>query len=135
MTKGTKIAVGILVALTAPWWLMAGYIGARSVYGRIDEYRYRPTSQFEATRWKSHDMKYRYSVLETVAKRIVSPGMTDRAVALVLGQPDQIDKSGDWQYETIRPGWRLIDFSGGGILVQFDEKRTVRGAQVNTWID
>ena len=49
--------------------------------------------------------------------------------------PDLELEDGAWQYDTRRPGWRLIDFSGGGLLVTFTDSDDVKGIVNNTWID
>lgn len=114
---------------------MALYIGGATIYGKIDVIRYAPTTEFTSGRWQKPNRKYRYAVLDTVATRIITNGMQERSVSEVLGKPDMIDTNGNWQYETRRPGWRLIDFSGGGLLIEFDSERHVNKASINTWVD
>ena len=114
---------------------MAIYMGGATVYGKVDKIRYAPTAEFTSSRWQKPDRKYRYAVLDTVATRIITNGMQDTAVVELLGKPDLVDTNSNWQYETKRPGWHFIDFSGGGLLVEFDSNRLVQKATVNTWID
>jgi hypothetical protein len=135
MNKWIKIALVVLLIVTAPWWLMAIYMGGATVYGRVDKIRYAPTAEFTSSRWQKPDRKYRYAVLDTVATRIITNGMQGTAVVELLGKPDLVDTNSNWQYETKRPGWHFIDFSGGGLLVEFDSNRLVQKATVNTWID
>jgi hypothetical protein len=51
-----------------------------------------------------------------------------------LGEPDSIEDR-IWHYETERPGWRLIDFSGGGVAVYYDEYNRVKKLKDTRWID
>ena len=114
---------------------MGTYLGSMKIYGIIDEKVYKPTTQFDSQRWKAKNLKYRYSVLGTVSKVVISQGISEDSVRQLLGAPDSVDGKGSWQYETRRPGWRLIDFSGGGLLIEYDNKRMVRNATNNTWTD
>ena len=114
---------------------MAIYIGGATLYGKADKIRYASTTEFTSSRWQKPDRKYRYAVLNAVATRIITNGMRDAAVVELLGKPDMVDTNSNWQYETKRPGWRFIDFSGGGLLVEFDTNRIVHKAMVNTWVD
>ena len=136
MKKKTKIWIFvIIVTLTSPWWVIWSYLGSMTIYGKIDEIVYKPTTQFDSQRWKAKNLKYRYSVLGTVSQIVITQGIPEDSVRQLLGSPDSIDGKGSWQYETKRPGWRLIDFSGGGLLIEFDNERIVRSATNNTWID
>ena len=135
MKKWAKIAIVIFIALTSPWWLTAGCLGVSMIYGEIDEYIYSPTADFDSERWKEGVSKYRYSVLEAVAEGIIEKGISKDNVFGLLGRPDHIDNEGNWQYESIQPGWRLIDFSGGGVLVEYDNDGKVSRSSVSIWID
>jgi hypothetical protein len=135
MKRGIKIGLVALAGITSPWWLFALYLGWGALVGRIDKVRYAPTTVFEAARWQKPDRKYRYAVLDFVAKSIVTQGMAKVTVRELLGKPDMTDTNGNWQYEAQRPGFRLIDFSGGGIQVLFDTNDLVQGTRDNTWVD
>lgn len=135
MKKMAIIGLLVLAVVTSPWWLFALYLGGASLWGRIDEAHYRPTTNFDAARWQKPERKYRYAVLDSVAKAVVTQGMAETNVRALLGKPDMIDTNANWQYEARRPGWRLIDFSGGGLLVHFGTNRTVQKVEINTWID
>jgi len=135
MKKRIIIGLVILAVITSPWWLLALYVGGATLWGRVDDARYAPTTHFDATRWQKPDRKYRYAVLDAAAKNVLTQGMTEVRVKQLLGKPDMTDTNQNWQYEARRPGWRLIDFSDGGILVHFDINRVVKDVQINTWID
>lgn len=135
MKKRTAIGLIVLAIITAPWWLMATYMGVCSLRGRIDKYLYRPTSEFDSAKWQAPNRKYRYAVLGHVATNIITSGMARVEVARLLGQPDFVYTNGVWQYETRIPGWRFIDFSGGGLAVEFSSNNVVTGTVINTWID
>ncbi len=135
MKRRTIIGLVALAAVTSPWWLFALYLGGASLWGRVDEAHYRPMTKFDAARWQKPERKYRYAVLACVAKNVVTQGMAEANVKALLGKPDMTDTNANWQYEARRPGWRPIDFSGGGILVHFDTNGTVQKVEINTWID
>lgn len=135
MKKRTTIGLIVLATITAPWWIMASYMGICSLRGRIDEYVYRPTNEFDSAKWQEPNRMYRYAVLGHVTTNIITPGMSQAEVGRLLGQPDFIDTNNVWQYESRIPGWRLIDFSGGGLAVQFSNDNIVTGTVINTWID
>ncbi|MEI6084314.1 MAG: hypothetical protein WCS70_08440 [Verrucomicrobiota bacterium] len=123
------------VAVTSPFWLMALFIGGNSLLGKLDEIHYSRTTRFDNDRWKSPNKKYRYAVLDGVVSKVVTGGMTEAQVMELLGKPDVTDANNNWQYETKRPGWRFIDFSGGGLLIHFNTNRVVERAEINTWLD
>ena len=135
MKKRIKIGLVILAVITSPWWLCALYLGIATLWGKIDEARYAPTTHFDAARWQKPNRKYRYAVLDTVAKTVIAQGMTEVRVGQLLGKPDMTDTNQNWQYESRRPGFRLIDFSGGGLLLHFDTNGMVKNVRINTWID
>ena len=135
MKKRTIIGLIILAVVTSPWWLGAIFIGGSALRGRIDEGIYQPTTKFDSAKWQEPNRKYRYAVLDTVAKKIITTSMTKTEVERLLGQPDSIGTNNVWQYETKRPGWRLIDFSGGGVAVCFTTNQLVEKTEINTWID
>ena len=105
-----------------------------SAYGRIDEWRYQPASEFSEARWKKPDLKYRYSVLQEVIDHQIQPGMTASNVKSRLGEPDSF-ADGGWQYEARRSGWHFIDWQGGGLVIRFSEQNIVVAAKRNHWID
>jgi hypothetical protein len=135
MKPWIKISLVAILVLSAPYWLMAIFIGGASIYGKVDKVRYAPTTEFTSDRWQKPNRKYRFSVLDKVATQIVTNGMAEASVSHILGKPDIIDTNGNWQFETQRPGWRFIDFSGGGLLIEFDSERRVQHVSINTWID
>lgn len=135
MKKRTVIGLVVLAVVTAPWWGMATYMGVCSLRGQVDECVYRPTSEFDSAKWQSPNRKYRFAVLGHVATNIVRSGMPQEEIARLLGQPDFIGTNNVWQYEVRMPGWRLIDFSGGGLAVQFSSDGVVTGTVISTWID
>lgn len=136
MKRRAIIIAAIIIGLIAsPWILAIAWIAGGSVYGRIDQWRYRPTTEFRAPDWKSPNQKYRYAVLDYVATQVVVPGMTADEVGRLLGPPDSRTAKNEWQYETKRPGWRVIDFSGGGLLIEFDARHRVTKVSKNFWLD
>jgi hypothetical protein len=104
-------------------------------YGPFDEWRYRPTATFDVLRWNKPDMKYRYSALPVVIREIIKPGMTEEQVTALLGAPNAITADEDWQYETQQPGWKIANWTGGGLLIRFDRDRHVVEAVDNTLVD
>jgi len=133
--RGIIIAVIVIGLIASPWILGAMWIAGCSIYGKIDELRYSPTAQFQATDWKSPDKKYRYSVLDYVPAKVIIAGMKEEAVEGLLGRPDSLTEKNEWQYETARPGWHFIDFSGGGLLIEFDSHHRVAKISKNLWVD
>jgi len=112
--RGIIIAVIVIGLIASPWILCAMWLAGCSVYGKVDEWRYSPTTQFQSTDWKRPDKKYRYAVLDYVATKVIISGMKEEAVEGFLGSPDSLTEKKEWQYETARPGWRFLDFNGGG---------------------
>jgi hypothetical protein len=53
----------------------------------------------------------------------------------ILGEPGQVDVSNVWHYDAERPGWRFIDFTGGGVAVEFDENTVVHEVKDTRWIN
>jgi hypothetical protein len=133
--KRIVIGVVILGILLSPWIISVSWLAGGSLFGKFDSWRYRPTQEFRSTDWKQPNYKYRYSVLDFVVGKIVTNGMSQTAVSDVLGKPDAITDKRAWQYEAKRPGFHLIDFSGGGLLVEFDDKDFVVRVFKNTWVD
>jgi hypothetical protein len=125
----------VLGGFLAQWILGFVLIAGGSVYGQFDQWRYKPTEEFRESDWKRPDLKYRYSVLDHVAAKVVAVGMKREDVERVLGKPNSITQKGEWQYETQRPGWYFIDFSGGGLLVEFDAQGRVSRVSKNLWVD
>lgn len=118
----------VLVVLTAPFTIPA-------IYSLVDEWRYRPTTNFQEHTWKSPDRKYRYAVIDHVAAKVVSVGLDQAEVVKRLGKPDIITPEKKWQYEAKLPGYRFIDFSGGGLLLTFNSQGRVTDISKNLWID
>ena len=135
MKKRNIIGLVVLVAIISPWLFNAIYIGGSVLYGKVDESRYHPTAKFDSKKWQYPNRKYRYAVLDTVANKTITIGMTKAEVLSLLGQPDVKGTNNTWQYETKRPGWRFIDFSGGGIAIHFTTNNIVEKTEINTWID
>lgn len=123
-----------ILLLLSPWLLSGLAIFSLNVYGKIDDWRYQPTTEFSDSRWKKPDLKYRYSVLEEVIAHQIKPGMTPTDVRALLGEPDSF-AGGGWQYEARRPGWHLIDWQGGGLLIAFSDQNMVVSAERNHWVD
>lgn len=61
--------------------------------------------------------------------------MTEPEIEGILGKPDWTTKKKEWQYETKRPGWHFIDFSGGGLLMEFGPDRKTSRISKNLWVD
>ncbi len=61
--------------------------------------------------------------------------MTEPEIEGILGKPDWTTKKKEWQYETKRPGWQFIDFSGGGLLMEFGPDRKTSRISKNLWVD
>lgn len=136
MTKRVVIGAIIVVAiLVSPWILATAWMAGNTAIGNLDKWRYRPTSEFRPADWKQPNLKYRYSVLDYVASQVVTNGMLRTNVMLVLGKPDHVTEKSAWQFETRRPGFYLIDFSGGGLLVEFDAQDRVVKVSKNLWVD
>jgi len=126
------IAIGLI---GSPWILGVIWVAGASTYGKIDEWRYNRTTEFRDSTWKLPDKKYRYAVLDYVAEKVVLAGMKEEEVERLLGKPDHLTPQKGWQYETKRPGWHFIDFSGGGLLIEFDSQRSVARVSKNLWVD
>jgi len=129
------VLIVIFLVVTFPWWSMMLWMSSSIIYGKIDTIIYAPQKSFNAHKWKSGHEKYRHSVLNHVVTQVITQGMSEEEVLSLLGKADYVSKEGDWQYETEFPGWRLIDWTGGGLLVHFDENRSVTRAENNTWVD
>lgn len=127
----TIVLVGLIVTPVGPLLRMTGDIG----YSYLDNWRYSPTTDFRPRDWQRPNRKYRYAVLDHVIAKVVVPGMGAAQVRMELGAPDEIADDGAWSYEAQRPGWHFIDFSGGGLRIEFDgEGRVVRVVKT-VWID
>ncbi len=126
------IGLAILCALAS---IPIGLVGVASIASNVDEYRFRPTTEFNSVRWKAGDLKYRFSVVDTVVGRIVLPGMKEPDVIKVLGSPDAVDTTGLSSYHAKRPGIRFINFSGGGIRVDYDPTGAVIRVSDTRWVD
>ena len=129
------VAVAVIGLIASPWILGAVWIAGGTVYGKIDQWRYRPTAEFRDTDWKRPNKKYRYAVLDHVVAKVALVGMQEEEVERLLGKPDSLTQKKEWQYETKRPGWYFIDFSGGGLLVEFDSHHRVIRVSTNLWVD
>ena len=127
------ITLGMIAMAVLAWpWI---WIFGNIAYGKVDEWRYARTESFNPQRWRRPNLKYRYAVMTEVKENRIKPGMDQAAVRELLGPPDSVGADGGWQYDTRRPGWRLIDFSGGGILVRFTTDGKVSEAVDNRWVD
>ena len=114
MSKGNKIKILIFVLIGCSYWIFGFvYIGGGIIYRKIDTWRYQPTKQFIESKWKRPNYKYRFAVLDYVVNKKLFEGMGKQELLDLLGPPDLELEDGAWQYDTRRPGWRLIDFSGG----------------------
>lgn len=128
------ILVVVVFMLLAPWILSFSYMAGKMGYGVIDEWRYAKTANFSSDRWKKPDRKYRYSVLDAVVSSEIKPGMSADEVQAKLGPPDA-RPDGDWEYLADQPGWRFIDWHGGGLLISFTPKAMVSEVRKNYWVD
>jgi hypothetical protein len=128
MRRKAAVISAMLVLLTAPFTVPP-------MLGWIDEWRHRPTADFRETDWKRPDRKYRYAVLDHVAAKIVTVFMSESEVVTLLGKPDAVTAEKKWQYETQRPGCQFIDFSGGGLLLAFNQQGKVAEISKNLWTD
>lgn len=133
--RSITIVVSGLVLLASPWILAVLWLGGGTVYGQVEKWYFSPTDRFSAAEWQRPNMKYRYAVLDYVATKVVHSGMTMTEVERLLGTPDFVTDKGEWQYETKRPGWHFIDFSGGGLLIEFDADQLVVKVSQNLWVD
>lgn len=124
----------ILSLIAAPYAAMLFWLGGGLLLGKLDEWRYRPTSDFHSSRWRTN-RKYRFAVLDHTATKVISPGQTADEVIALLGEPDTKPNDQEWQYETQRPGFRFIDFSGGGLVIRFTLEGRVDRASTNPWVD
>ncbi len=78
MKKRVTIIAAIVAGVIAlPWILGILWIAGRSFCGKIDEWRYSPTAQFQANDWKRPNKKYRYAVLDDVAAKVIISGMKE----------------------------------------------------------
>jgi hypothetical protein len=135
MKKRLVIGLVVLGILLLPWIIGATWLVGGAIFGEIDTWRYRPTREFRTADWKQPDYKYRYAILDYAAGNIVTNGMSQAAVMDILGKPDIVTEKRAWQYEAKRPGFYIIDFSGGGLLVEFDERDCVSRVSKNFWVD
>ncbi len=135
--KRRAVIAGIVIVavLFSPWILAGLWVAGGTVYGKIDQWRYGRTEEFRVADWKRPNLKYRYAVLDHVVDKVVSVGMKEEEVERLLGRPDFVIEKKEWQYETKRPGWHFIDFSGGGLLIEFDPQRSVSRVSKNLWVD
>lgn len=136
MKRRPLIICGIVALVVLSPWILGGlWLVAGSVYGKIDLWRYQPTNNFRSADWKRPNLKYRHSVLDYTAANVVSIGMTEPEIEVILGKPDSITEKKEWQYETKRPGWHFIDFSGGGLLIEFSPDQKASRISKNLWVD
>lgn len=110
-------------------------MGAGSVLGWIDKKIYEDKSAFSSEEWRGGNRKTRFAYIDVLLADDVLKDKTQAEVSELLGEPDWINEERIWCYETERPGWRFIDFSGGGISVEFDESLTVKEVKDTRWID
>ncbi len=122
----------LILGILSPWILGAVFFGGAMTLGNIDEWRYPQTSAWIPSRWRT-DLKYRYSVVEEVISNRVKPGMSADEVNNLLGTPDRSDGM-VWAYETKKPGWRFIDWNGGGVRVTFEGGK-VSTVEDSRWVD
>ena len=109
------------------------FVGYSYISTASDSYLYSKKSNFESNKWKEGPSKYRYSVLEYTISHILRKEMSKEEVLSLLGKPDK-NKNNTWQYNAIKPGYRLIDFSGGGIEIKFSNNKIIEITN-NTWVD
>jgi|SaaInlStandDraft_1057018.scaffolds.fasta_scaffold291578_1 hypothetical protein len=116
-----------------PFGLPIVFIGYTYLSTEVDSYLYSDSSNFNSEKWKEGPSKYRYSVLSHIIAQVVRKNMSQKEVLKKLGKPDSTNNN-SWQYETIRPGYRLIDFSGGGLQITFSQNKILE-IKDNTWVD
>lgn len=120
--------VAIAILYLTPHAIIFAWLGGGSLFNKFDQWRYPPITTFDAARWKSPNLKYRYSALSYLVDTELRPGMTAKELTDLLGEPDRITSDGRWHYETKRPGWRFIDFSGGGLQLIITPEGTLSEA-------
>ena len=124
--------LGLLAAI--PWLLTIAYIGSASVYGLVDEMIHKDKVTFSSPEWKEGNKKTRFAYVDALLASKLIEDKSPEEVRELLGEPDTIEETA-WSYETKRPGWRLIDFSGGGVAVHFDAQGRVKEVKDTRWID
>jgi hypothetical protein len=136
-----KWIVLTLLACIALWYLGPLQAVAGAISKEIEHVRYQPQSNFDSQRWKSGNLKYRYSVLDYVCSTVIKPGMSEQQVTNLLGAPDsrppsvQTPDSTSYQYGVERPP-SFFDSSstfGDGLLIEFSPQRTVISAEKDLW--
>ena len=110
--------------------LAAGF----TAYGEFDAWRYRAPDAFSEERWKSNK-KYRWSSIDLVIEKKLEEKMKKEELVALLGKPDKILPEGQMLYEATRPGFHLIDFSGGGLLIELTPEGLLESSSNTTWVD
>tara|TARA_B100000497_G_scaffold33057_1_gene38871 strand:- start:451 stop:858 length:408 start_codon:yes stop_codon:yes gene_type:complete len=129
-----RLLIGVILVLIILFSLPLIFAFGMPAYGEFDKWRYQEKNEFIRAKW-DRNPKYRFSVIDYVSESVVNTGMMKEEVSQALGEPDYIYEDGSWQYESDIPGWRWIDFSGGGLNLTFDSQQQLTEATNNTWID
>ncbi|MEM9158860.1 MAG: hypothetical protein AAGB46_07390, partial [Verrucomicrobiota bacterium] len=139
MKKKSKIAlIAILIIFFAATFriqIAFFQLGSAWVSSAFDGMIYENQDSFLSEEWKEGNKKTRYSFVDALLASNPVKNKSKDQVREILGDPDQIEDGTIWHYETKRPGWRFIDFSGGGISVKFNENNQVKGLSDTRWID
>jgi len=128
------ISAGILIGLfcipALPFVLAAGL----TAYSEFDEWRYQEPNEFSERKWKSSD-KYRWNSIDLVIEEKLREKIKREEVIAILGAPDKSTPEGHVEYDAERPGFHLIDFSGGGLLIKFTPDGYLESSTNTTWVD
>ncbi len=105
-----------------------------TAYGEFDEWRHQEPEEFSERKWKSNK-KYRWVSVDLLIEEQLNQKMKKEEVIALLGQPDETTLEGHFEYDADRPGWQIIDFSGGGLLLKFTPQGYLESSINTTWID
>jgi len=124
------LILGILSIPALPIIVFTGL----SVYGEFDEWRHQTPDEFSERKWKSN-RKYRWVSIDLLINGSLNERMKKEEVIQLLGKPDDITPKGNFEYEAKRPGFHFIDFSGGGLFVEFTPGGYLESSTNTTWVD
>lgn len=134
-TPKRLVLLAIALGLLAPYLLMIGGMVAGRLYGWVNAKVYADKAVFSSEKWKDGNRKTRFTYVDALLAEDVLKDKSQSEVRLMLGAPDRIADGQIWVYETKRPGWRFIDFSGGGVAVEFDDNQHVKTVTDTRWVD
>lgn len=123
----------VLGLLSIPALPIIAFTGL-SVYGEFDEWRHQTPEKFSERKWNS-SLKYRWISIDLLIEEHLRDGMSKEEVVGLLGEPNNTTPEGSFEYEARRPGFHFIDFSGGGLLVEFTPHGYLESATNTTWVD